>query len=328
MTPANADIAVRGLTFHYPSASGRPAALSEVNLSFARGLSYAVIGRTGSGKSTLAKVLTRSVDVPRGSVFLGGTDLLDLDLDQLRRWVAIVPQRTEILAGTLAENVALFDPNLLDRAEHALTELGLASWVDDLPDGLATKLGEGGYKLSAGQEQLVAFARILVRDPRVVILDEATARMDPVTEARVQQATERLLHERIGIVIAHRLSSVRRCDEIVVLADGRVVEAGPLATSERFARLLATSGAAFAAVGAGSRRGGPVALDSGEDEGWLGGDEPAEEQTHEVAQTVPPKADPPPLPPPASPSAMREILRLMLNDRRFGLGGGRACSCS
>jgi ATP-binding cassette subfamily B protein len=316
--PGNADIAVRGLTFHYPTAGDRPAALSEVTLSFARGRSYAVIGRTGSGKSTLAKVLTRSVDVPRGSVFLGGTDLLDLDLEQLRRWVAIVPQRTEILAGTLAQNVALFDEALLPRAEQALGELGLASWVEDLPDGLQTKLGEGGYKLSAGQEQLVAFARILVRDPRVVILDEATARMDPVTEARVQHATERLLHERIGIVIAHRLSSVRRCDEIVVLADGRVLEAGPLAESERFARLLAASAAT--AVPAGARREGGVALASPDDDGWLTGDEPDDAEAPVVTLTVPPKADPPPLPPEARPSTMREILRLMLNDPRFGLG--------
>src|SRR5262249_62435726 len=136
-------------------------------LTFARGLSYALIGRTGSGKSTLAKVLTRSVDVPRGTVFLGGTDLLDLDLDQLRRWVATVPQRTEILAGTLAENIALFDPDLLEPAARALQELGLSSWVADLPDGVRTRLGEGGYVLSAGQEQLVAFAPIPVRDPHV-----------------------------------------------------------------------------------------------------------------------------------------------------------------
>ncbi len=104
-----------------------------------------------------------------------------------------------------------------------------------------TRLGDGGYVLSAGQEQLVAFARILVRDPHVVILDEATARLDPVTENRVREATERLLTDRIGIVIAHRLSSVRRCDEVVVMADGAVLEAGPLRESARFAELLATS---------------------------------------------------------------------------------------
>jgi ABC-type multidrug transport system fused ATPase/permease subunit len=244
LDPAGGDLTVRGLTFRYPvaeSGGARRPALVDVHLTFARGRSYALIGRTGSGKSTLAKVLTRAVDVPRGTVFLGDTDLVDLDLEGLRRWVALVPQRTEILAGTLAENIALFDPDLLEPAARAVRELGLTSWVADLPDGMQTRLGEGGYVLSAGQEQLVAFARILVRDPHVVILDEATARLDPVTEGQVQRATERLLRDRIGIVIAHRLSSVRRCDEVVVLEDGEVVEAGPLGHSRRFARLLAAS---------------------------------------------------------------------------------------
>src|SRR6266508_1446705 len=253
--PTDGDLAVRGLSFSYRADgpdSGRRAALRDVHLTFARGRSYALIGRTGSGKSTLAKVLTRAVDVPRGTVFLGGTDLLDLDVEGLRRWVAVVPQRTEILAGTLAENIALFDPDLLEPAVRALHELGLTSWVADLPDGIQTRLGEGGHVLSAGQEQLVAFARIVVRDPHVVILDEATARMDPVTETRVQRATARLLRDRIGIVIAHRLSSVRRCDEVVVLADGEVVEAGPLRESQRFARLLASSHVAVSALAAGS----------------------------------------------------------------------------
>ncbi|MEV4755899.1 ABC transporter ATP-binding protein/permease [Micromonospora sp. NPDC049559] len=242
--PTDGDLLVRNLTFAYSThdpEGGRRAALRDVSLTFARGRSYALIGRTGSGKSTLAKILTRAVDVPRGAVFLGGTDLVDVDLEGLRRWVAVVPQRTEILAGTLAENIALFDPELLEPAARAVRELGLESWVASLPEGLETRLGDGGHVLSAGQEQLVAFARILVRDPHVVILDEATARLDPVTESRVQRATERLLRDRIGIVIAHRLSSVRRCDEVVVLADGAVLEAGPLRESRRFARLLATS---------------------------------------------------------------------------------------
>ena len=320
--PADADLAIRGLTFHYPASAtaGRPAALADVTLSFARGRSYAVIGRTGSGKSTLAKILTRSVEVPRGSVFLGGTDLVDLDLEGLRTWIAIVPQRTEILSGTLAENVALFDPALLEPAGRALEELGLSSWVEDLPDGLQTKLGEGGYVLSAGQEQLVAFARILVRDPHVVILDEATARMDPVTEARVQQATERLLRDRIGIVIAHRLSSVRRCDEIVVLADGVVVEAGPLRTSERFARLLATSAASVGAGAVSGGSGGGVAVADPDDDGWLGAQEHDDRPVAQTTLSVPPKVDPPPLPEPVQPNTLREIYRLMTNDPRFGLG--------
>ena len=348
--PVDGEVVVRGLSFTYPARetdAPRPPALREVDLTFARGRSYALIGRTGSGKSTLTKVLTRAVDVPRGAVFLAGTDLLDFDVEGLRRWIAVVPQRTEILAGTLAENIALFDPDLIEPATRALDELGLSSWVEDLPDGMATRLGEGGYVLSAGQEQLVAFARILVRDPHVVILDEATARMDPVTEARVQRATERLLRDRIGIVIAHRLSSVRRCDEVVVLADGRVVEAGPLDRSARFARLLATSHAAGTAPAAGSSGSsgssvravtegaavpapGPAAPVSGAGAaapasgavGTLVLDGAARDAAAgaEVALAVPPKADPPPLPSPPRARTLREILRLATNDPRFGLG--------
>ncbi|MGI5522841.1 ATP-binding cassette domain-containing protein [Micromonospora sp. CA-259024] len=328
-SPTDGDLRIRDLTFGYQVSgpeSGRGAALRGLSLTFARGRSYALIGRTGSGKSTLAKVLTRAVDVPPGTVFLGGTDLCDLDVEQLRRWVALVPQRTEILAGTLAENVALFDPALLDAAAQALNELGLAGWIAELPDGLATRLGEGGHVLSAGQEQLVAFARILVRDPHVVILDEATARLDPVTEARVQRATERLLRDRIGIVIAHRLSSVRRCDEVVVLADGAVVEAGPLETSTRFAELLATShAAAYAAVAPAGRTGAGTDLLVGPDPADAWPSEPATEPVKpggpaEPAEPVgPTRADPPPLPPVPPARTLREIVRLCTNDPRYGL---------
>jgi ATP-binding cassette subfamily B protein len=305
LPPVDGDLEIRGLTFRYgESDSVRPPALRDVNLSFARGRSYALIGRTGSGKSTLAKILTRAVDVPDGTVFLGGVDINRLDVEQLRRWTAIVPQRTEILAGTLAENIALFDPDLLPQAADALEELGLTSWANGLPDGVDTRLGDGGYVLSAGQEQLVAFARILVRDPHVVILDEATARMDPVTEAWVQRATDRLLEARIGVIVAHRLSSVRRCDEVVVLADGEVLEAGPLAESRRFAELLASSN-----VAAPARPTGGVALLERE---------PREPVVTELGNTLP-MADPPPLPEPPPARTMREIARLTFNDPRYGL---------
>ncbi|MEU4479579.1 ABC transporter ATP-binding protein [Micromonospora sp. NPDC023966] len=315
--PVEGDLTIRGLTFRYPaSGEERGPALRDVTLAFARGRSYALVGRTGSGKSTLAKVLTRAVDVPSRTVFLGDTDLVDLDIEALRRWIAVVPQRTEILAGTLAENVALFDPDLLGDATRALEELGLAGWIAELPDGVHTRLGEGGHVLSAGQEQLVAFARILVRDPHVVILDEATARLDPVTENRVRQATERLLTDRIGIVIAHRLSSVRRCDEVVVMADGAVLEAGPLRESARFAELLATSHAS-AYAGASARRGGVELLDG--PDGWP--DEPAEPAAATTAprQVAVPRTDPPPLPDPPPARTLREILRLGTNDPRYGL---------
>lgn len=316
--PVDGDLVVRDLTFRYGETdSGRPPALKDVSLTFARGRSYALIGRTGSGKSTLAKVLTRAVDVPRGTVFLGGTDLNDLDVEALRRWTAIVPQRTEILSGTLAENIALFDPDLQPRAGTALDELGLTAWASSLPDGIDTKLGEGGYKLSAGQEQLVAFARILVRDPQVVILDEATARMDPVTESWVQRATDRLLEGRIGVIVAHRLSSVQRCDEVVVLADGEVLEAGPLRESRRFAELMAASNLTVpvAPTGGGGllveERDWSEALETGAGQVELGAEA--------LANTLP-AVEPPPLPDPPRTRTMREIIRLATNDPRFGLG--------
>ncbi|MEU4237220.1 ABC transporter ATP-binding protein [Actinoplanes sp. NPDC026619] len=314
LPPVDGDLTVRDLTFHYgESDSGRPAALRDVSLSFTRGRSYALIGRTGSGKSTLAKVLTRAVEVPRGTVFLGDADLNDLDIEGLRRWTAIVPQRTEILAGTLAENIALFDPELLPKAAAALDELGLTPWASSLPDGIDTKLGEGGYKLSAGQEQLVAFARILVRDPHVVILDEATARMDPVTETWVQRATDRLLIGRIGVIVAHRLSSVQRCDEVVVLADGKVLEAGPLRQSRRFAELLASSSLTVPASTAGSGSGVALA-----ERDWDTAVQ-VELGAEALANTLPP-VEPPPLPEPPPARTMREILRLATNDPRYGLG--------
>ncbi|GAB1640978.1 ATP-binding cassette domain-containing protein [Krasilnikovia sp. MM14-A1259] len=317
--PADGDLVIRDLTFRYgESDADRPPALRDVSLTFARGHSYALIGRTGSGKSTLAKILTRSVEVPRGTVTLGGVDLNDIDVEKLRQWTAIVPQRTEILAGTLAENIALFDPALLPGAGDALAELGLTTWVESLPEGIDTKLGEGGHKLSAGQEQLVAFARILVRDPQVVILDEATARMDPVTEGWVQRATDRLLDGRIGVIVAHRLSSVRRCDEVVVLADGRVLEAGPLRSSRRFAELLATSHAtAPAATAPGEAASGGLLLAERDD--W---DETAAElESVDSAEppATPPTAEPPPLPDPPRTRTLREIVRLTLNDPRYGL---------
>ena len=310
--PLDGDLVVRGLTFRYgESDSSRPPALQDVHLTFARGRSYALIGRTGSGKSTLAKVLTRAVDVPRGTVFFAGVDINDLEVEGLRRFTAIVPQRTDILAGTLAQNIALFDPDLLPRAGAALDELGLTVWVASLPDGLDTKLGDGGYKLSAGQEQLVAFARILVRDPHVVILDEATARMDPVTEAWVQRATDRLLDGRIGVIVAHRLSSVQRCDEVVVLADGEVLEAGPLRQSRRFAELLASSNATVPAAASG---GGVLLAERDE---W--GGVPAPRAGADSLVNSLPMAEPPPLPEPPRAHTMREIVRLTLNDPRYGV---------
>lgn len=218
---------VRGLDFAYDE--GR-FALRDITLTVPAGETMALVGRTGSGKSTLASCVSRAIEPPRGSVFLEGTDILDLDLQQLRSTVGVVTQRTEILAGTLAENITLFEELPRATIETAIARLGLTDWVAGLPLGLDTRLGPGGTTLSAGEEQLVAFARMLVRDVRVVVLDEATARMDPLTERRVVAAADRLLLGRTGILIAHRLSTIERAPHVAVLDHGRVIQSGTRAT--------------------------------------------------------------------------------------------------
>ena len=176
------DVEFRDLHFAYEHGTF---ALRDVSLSLPAGHTLALVGRTGSGKSTLASLLSRAVEPEPGQVFLGGTDVRDLDLQALRADVGVVTQRTEILAGTLADNVTLFSGVPREHVEAAVETLGLTAWVAGLPDGLDTRLGPGGTSLSAGEEQLVAFARLLVRDVKVVILDEATARMDPVTGRQI-----------------------------------------------------------------------------------------------------------------------------------------------
>ncbi|MDC5697024.1 ABC transporter ATP-binding protein/permease [Intrasporangium calvum] len=218
------DVEFRGLEFSYDTGTF---ALRDVNLLVPAGHTCALVGRTGSGKSTLASLLSRAVDPPAGTVLLGGVDVRELDLQQLRAAVGVVTQRTEVLAGTLAENMTLFGDVPRGAIEAAVAELGLTEWVAGLPDGLDTMLGPGGTTLSAGEEQLVAFARLLVRDVRVVVLDEATARMDPVTEARVVRAADRLISGRTGILVAHRLSTTERAEQVAVLESGRVVQQGP-----------------------------------------------------------------------------------------------------
>ncbi|MDT0201992.1 ABC transporter ATP-binding protein [Nocardioides sp. AE5] len=237
------DLDIRGLDFSYAEGSF---ALRGVDLHVPAGATLALVGRTGSGKSTLASLLSRAVDPPADTVFLAGVDVLDLDLDQLRSAVGVVTQRTEILAGTVLENITLFGDTPREAVEAAVAELGLTDWVAGLGDGLDTLLGPGGTTLSAGEQQLVAFARLLVRDVRVVVLDEATARMDPLTEMRVVAAADRLLAGRTGVLIAHRLTTIERAPLVAVLDHGRVVEHGPraeLATGEGpFRALLRASG--------------------------------------------------------------------------------------
>lgn len=221
--PGPVGISVRGLQFAYPHG---PFELRDIDLDVPAGTTMALVGRTGSGKSTLAGLLSRAVEPPPGTVFVGGVDVATIDLQRLRAAVGVVTQRTELVAGTLAENITLFTEVSRASVERVVGELGLTSWVAGLPAGLDTMLGPGGTSLSAGEEQLVAFARLLVRDVQVVVLDEATARMDPVTEARVVSAADRLLRGRTGVLIAHRLSTTTRADTVAVLAGGEIVQQG------------------------------------------------------------------------------------------------------
>lgn len=243
------DIIFDDLDFAYPEGTF---ALDGIRLRVEAGTTCGIVGRTGSGKSTLASLVSRAIEPPRGALYFGATDVCDLDLHGLRSVVGVVTQRTEIMAGTLADNIGLFADVPRTRTQSAIDELDLTDWVASLPDGLDTVLGPGGTTLSAGEEQLVAFARLLVRDVRVVVLDEATARMDPVTETRMIRAADRLLARRTGILIAHRLSTVTRADRIVVLDHGRIVDDGtPSELRARpgpFRRLLEASGAQTAAV--------------------------------------------------------------------------------
>jgi len=174
-------------------------------------------------------------------------ELRDLSLADLRQRVGMVTQEIHLFNASLRDNLTLFDPAISDeRILDALQELGLMDWYRSLPQGLDAKLAPGGSKLSAGEAQLLAFARVFLRDPGLVILDEASSRLDPATEARLERAIDRLLAERTAIIIAHRLGTVRRADRIMILENGRQVEYGERERLARdpnshFARLLKTS---------------------------------------------------------------------------------------
>lgn len=198
--------------------------LQSIDLSFAAGRSIGLVGRTGSGKTTLSRLVLRLVEPTSGTVLLGGVPIEQIPLAELRRRVALVPQEVELLSGTVRDNVTLFDAAPSDDdVASALRNAGLESLADD---DIHRPLGAGGAGLSAGEAQLLALARVWLRNPDIVVLDEATARVDPATEARLEAAVERLTRDRTTLIIAHRLSTLRHVDEIVVLDHGRVVEHG------------------------------------------------------------------------------------------------------
>lgn len=230
------------VTFGYDPATP---VLQDVALELPAGDVLGLIGRTGSGKTTLSRLLFRFYDVNRGSVRLGGHDVRGLELAALRSRLAMVNQRVDLVHGSVRDNLTLFDTALPDAKVRAvLDDLGLGDWWRALPDGVHTELAGQNAELSAGQAQLLAFGRVfLLSDPGVVVLDEASSRLDPGTERAIEHAVDRLVAGRTAIIIAHRLSTVLRADWIALLDNGRLVEFGRRAAlmadpATRLSRLL------------------------------------------------------------------------------------------
>jgi len=217
--------------------------LDDVSFTLAPGKSLGLLGRTGGGKTTITRLIARLYDPDRGVVRVGGHDLRSLRSESLRRSVGVVTQDVQLFQASVRDNLTFFAERPDDEILDVLERVGLGPWIRRL--GLDTELGAGGQGLSAGEQQLLAFARVFLQDPGVVILDEPSSRLDPVTEMLLATATERLYAGRTVVIIAHRLETVRLADEIMVVEAGRIVEHGPRQTlaadpSTRYATLLAT----------------------------------------------------------------------------------------
>jgi ATP-binding cassette subfamily B protein len=220
--------------------------LHDISFQLQPGSVLGLLGRTGSGKTTLTRLLFRLYDPANGSISIDQQDIRGLDLQNLRRQIGIVTQEVQLFRASVRDNLTFFDGSITDtQILTALEELELGGWLRGLPNGLDTLLAAGGHSLSAGEAQLLAFARIFLRSPGLIILDEASSRLDPATEARIEQAIDRLLRGRTAIIVAHRLGTVMRSDQILILEDGQIAEFGPrLRLMEnpeaKFSRLLKT----------------------------------------------------------------------------------------
>jgi ATP-binding cassette subfamily B protein len=227
-----------------PDSSAQRRVLHDISFALEPGRVLGLLGRTGSGKTTLSRLVARLYDADSGLVRLGGVDVRDVPVAELRARVGVVTQDVQIFQASIRENLTLFRPEISDdQIERALAELELLEWVRGLPEGLDTPLGAGGVGMSAGEAQLLAFARVFLRGPGLIVLDEASSRLDPVTERLLERAVGRLLAGRTAIIIAHRLRTIQRADDILILERGTVIERGPRAAlaadpGSHFANLL------------------------------------------------------------------------------------------
>lgn len=230
-----------GVSFEY--AEDEPV-LENISFQLPQGQVLGLLGRSGSGKTTLSRLLFRLYDPTGGEIRLNQTNIASLPLAELRRHIGLVTQDIQLFHATVRDNLTFFDADIPDeRIIRVITELGLEGWLNRLEHGLETKLAPTGNSLSGGEAQLLSFARVFLKDPQLVILDEATSRLDPVTENRVELAVNRLLKGRTAIIIAHRLATVQRVDQIMILEKGRILEVGRRETlasekNSHFAQLL------------------------------------------------------------------------------------------